>query len=204
MDTLFIIVMLVLLPVVGGIIYMGYKKEQDNKYQFQEELYEQNKKELDLKHRKFNLWYDTFIEENGKPTKIINLEQLDPFKLIMAFEVKEIIYINGNNYQFKDILSCTINNINNSTYKTTTDISSTIGRALVGGIIAGETGAIIGAVTAPQVTQNCIDNIQDSKYNIIITINSLSNPNLVIEVSDKYLADEIYSIMQVIINRNHK
>lgn len=51
--------------------------------------------------------------------------------------------------------------------------SGGIGRAVVGGLIAGEAGAIVGAVTAPKKVK---------KYDIVIYVQSVSNPKRTISL----------------------
>ena len=153
----------------------------------------------------------SFLLENGIPDKSIILKTNEIDSEIHVYESNKTIFIMGKRYQFKDILSCTIDD-NPRTIKgkitalKKTDNRNVIGRSIVGGAIGGSTGAVIGGATA---RQNMEFVQEDDKfihdYSIIISVNSISNPIIRIHTEeDAGLTNEIVGLMNVIISRNQQ
>ena len=78
-----------------------------------------------------------------------------------------------------------------------------IGRAVVGGVIAGGAGAVIGGTTGKKNTETIYkqkDDIVKHDYTVIINVNSISNPIVRINLGDNgKLVNEIVATMNVII-----
>ena len=157
----------------------------------------------------YNEWLNNYIETNGLPDKTIVIEPNNITGVIHVHEATEKIFMQGKHYDFKEIMSCTFND-NPTTIKgkitstTKSKTGSTVGRAIVGDIIAGPAGAIIGGTTGKKTTEFHQENdriIHD--YTVIININSIAAPILRIHTgSDGKLANEIVGLMNVIISRN--
>ena len=119
----------------------------------------------------------------------------------------------GNEYSFSDILNCTaeddykvIKGKTEYTSQTKAKNGSTVGRAIVGGVLAGGAGAIIGGATAKKETKTIAhqkDDIIIHNYTIVVNVNSLTNPIVTIPLkSDKAKMNEIVGVLNVIINNN--
>lgn len=120
------------------------------------------------------------------------------------------LYIEKKEYSFKDILDFSIEDNAHTMSSGSTSISnantgSMLGRAAVGGIIAGNVGAIVGGSTASRTieTSGSYSTVIHD-YSIIITINSLSSPIITLNVGqDQDLVNKIRSILTVIMKRNN-
>lgn len=202
-----ILISLLCIPFVALIIYFSNKKDKEREAQFKAKNSQEQKIREDVlaAERSFNFWYNHFVKENGEPTKIIYLDAYNREKLILVFEEKKQIYINGNIYKFESILSCSCTDeaytVGGDVYETKTDVGAAIGGAIVGGIIAGETGAIIGGLNSPKKTTYHKRNLFHN-YTILITIDSIANPTIAINTKTIELANEVISLLQVIISRN--
>ena len=78
------------------------------------------------------------------------------------------------------------------------------GRAAVGGLVAGNVGAVIGGATASKTieTSDSISSIMHN-YSSVVTVNSLSSPMVTLKIGeDQNLMNQVRSILTVIINRN--
>ena len=80
-----------------------------------------------------------------------------------------------------------------------------VGRAIVGGVLTGGAGAIIGGATASKTTTTSGGTSRTKhNYTLIITVDSLSNPIERIHLGENgTYANEICSILSIIINRNN-
>ncbi|MDO9154631.1 MAG: hypothetical protein Q7U47_13170 [Paludibacter sp.] len=122
---------------------------------------------------------------------------------IFIFEKNKTIVIYGTPYNFKEIIGYKLSDNNDIIAMSSVQKSSTgsvIGRTIVGGVLGGGIGAVIGGTTA---TKNTIttSNAQHS-YTFSIILNSLSTPNLEINLKDIKIVNEINALLSVIIERN--
>lgn len=124
--------------------------------------------------------------------------------------LKDGIEINGKEFQLNDIIGVHITDpvgewaeqLGLSGEKISTSTKSAVGRAIVGGLIAGPVGAVIGGATAKK-------NVKKVSYghnyvvNIITLNNRYGNPKIV--VGDNYdKALELKAIIDSIIASNRK
>lgn len=119
------------------------------------------------------------------------------------------IYYNYRNYDFKDILNFSVQDDaiteNSGSFSTSSaDTRSMIGRAAIGGVIAGSTGAIIGGATAKRTTMNSgFQSKVVHDYSIVITVNNISSPNFTIHIgNDEVSLNKIISTLTVILHQN--
>ena len=119
------------------------------------------------------------------------------------------VFIHGNAYYFKDILSFSIQDnaetiYSGSTATAKTNTGSMLGRAAVGGLIAGNVGAVIGATTASKTINNSgsISSVLHN-YTVAVTVNDLKSPLITFRIgSDQDLLNRISSVLTIIVNRN--
>lgn len=167
---------------------------------------ETNKKQKDIilkkeeNQKKFNYLKQKF----GQTTKIINYALC---KFILISDSRNLIMINDNIYNFKDILTFEVKDnsttIFSSTSKTSTNTGSMLGRAVVGGVLSGGVGSVIGGCTASKSTQTEGNSSTIHDYSILITLNNLSTPiiNLYIGKNGK-IVSEITALLNIIQKRN--
>lgn len=110
-------------------------------------------------------------------------------------------------YKFLDITSCELVNNSRIIYSSTvsqakTSIGNMLGRATVGGILLGGVDAIIGGVTANNQTATSEQSRKtEDDYNHLLTVNKISNPNLLISVGEnESLAGNLIALFSVIID----
>ena len=212
---IFVLVVLVLFMIIGAISSnVDQEKEQKRK-----EAREKRQKELEEKlEEKKKIYENKKIEQAsrlGEVDKVISIEEYDIDKEIAIFGQTEKIVLLGNEFSFFDILSCTaeddykiIKGKTEYTSQTKAKNGSTVGRAIVGGVLAGGAGAIIGGSTAKKETTTLVhqkDDIIIHRYSVIVNVNSLSNPIITIPLgADKAKLNEIVGIMNVIIKKGEK
>ena len=176
----------IILLIIGGLIILGII-----------DSYHNNKKCGEI--------INSIDEEYGVPTKVIDLSMLYMTSIgetIRVYEPHRLILMKGYLINFDDILSVSVNKTEKGgdvTIESQQSTWGTIGRATVGKIVAGDTGATIGASTAK--TRTKIKN-EDSEitYTINITVNSINLPLIQYKLNNEDLVTEICSLMDVIIN----
>ena len=181
------------------------KKKKDEEYQLQ--LAEQKEIEKEKK-------YNELTAMISSPDKVI---EYDYDHYIMVNESTSQIMLNEHIYNFKDIINYTMSDNATVIQKhsggeisstSSTDTGSMLGRAVVGGVLAGGVGAAIGGSTAKRETTSSVapttttsSTIHD--YLIAVTVNSLSNPIERLRLGeDGRNTNEICALLSVIISRN--
>lgn len=182
------------------------KKKKDEEYRLI--LAEQKEKEREKKYNKLT----TIM---SSPNKII---EYDYDHYIMVNESTSQIMLNEHVYNFKDIINYTMSDNatviqkhsgGEITSTSSTDTGSMLGRAVVGGVLAGGVGAAIGGSTAKrETTSNVAPTTTTSStihdYLIAVTVNSLSNPIERLRLGeDERNTNEICALLSVIISRNN-
>lgn len=130
-------------------------------------------------------------------------------EFVVVRENTNQILLNGHVYNFKDIIDFTLLDKqtvlqHHSGAAVETKTGNMIGRAVVGGVLAGGVGAVIGASTAkkeikPSTTYSSTNHF----YVINVTINSLTNPiERLCFFHNEQIASKVASILQVIVRRN--
>lgn len=157
--------------------------------------------------------------EFGDADKTIALAEHDLDSEIRVYSERKSITIFGKTYDFKAILSCTSTDdysVRRGKAKidtsgdTSTDALGAAGRAVVGGLIAGEAGAIIGGSTAGSSTSmtGTIKYGDDKilhNYTVWVTVRDIATPTIEIHTgADARLTNEVVSLMNVIIAGNQK
>lgn len=143
-------------------------------------------------------------EKYGEDHRVIDRD----LKLYINENLKKI-FIKGHEYNFSDILAFSVQDnertiSSGSTSVAKTNNGSMLGRAAVGGLVAGNIGAVIGGATASRTieTTGTMSSIIHN-YSVVITVNSLSSPMITLEIGqDQKLMNRVSSTLTVIVNRN--
>lgn len=161
--------------------------------------------------KEYNSLRDEFFKNNGGVSdKCIVIKKFDINSEIHVYESPKIVFILGKKYKFSDIISCTFSDKQSivhgqvtATSTTKSRTGSTLGRAVVGGVVAGGAGAIIGGTTGKKNTETIYHQEDDKvihNYTVVVTVNSISNPIIRINTNDNgSLTNEIVALMNVII-----
>jgi uncharacterized membrane protein len=197
-------IMIALVFIVTFIVAWEQQKKQDKKDKLEKARAEESRKQ---KENEYNTWYENYTKQNGIPDKSIIVEPNDKTKVLLVHEKAKKIYICGETYNFSDIISCSFAD-NPKVIKgeikaeTKSNTGSTVGRAVVGDLIAGPTGAIIGGTTGKKTTTFYQGNDRTvHNFTVIININSISNPVIHIGTSNGNIVNEIIGVINVIISR---
>ncbi len=217
-DGIILIVSLFAMALIGGIaaIVQNNKKEK-------EELEKAEKKKKEEEYR-LALAEQKAIEKEKKYNELTamisstdKVIEYDYDHYIMVNEGTSQIMLNEHIYNFKDIINYTMSDNATVIQKhsggeisstSSTDTGSMLGRAVVGGVLAGGVGAAIGGSTAKRETTSSVapttttsSTIHD--YLIAVTVNSLSNPIERLRLGeDGRNTNEICALLSVIISRN--
>lgn len=102
-----------------------------------------------------------------------------PFAILADETNKKFAFVDGNYnfniFNFSEIKSIDIKNNRINITKSETSKQNSLGRAVVGGVIAGGTGAVVGALTSKEVTNSQTES-QYSNSTITINTTDLDKP----------------------------
>ena len=197
-----ILAFLIVVPLMIGKYREG--KVRKRKQQQLEELEEALKE----KRRIYEENKQAFIKINGIPDKSVATNDLDFNAEIHVYEKSQKVFIQGKEYSFKDIISCTLSDSpriakGKMTAITKSNTGDVIGRSIVGDVIGGSAGAIIGGTTASKHTEYIQEDdrtIHD--YTVIINMDSIAEPIIRIHTGENVkTTNEIVGLMNVIISR---
>lgn len=217
-DGIILIVSLFALAIFGAIASIVSNKQKEK-----EEMENAEKRKKDEEYR-LALAEQKEAERVKKYNKLTTLMS-SPGKII-AYDYDHYVMVNENTsqimlnehiYNFKDIINYTLSDNTTVIQKhsggeitstSSTDTGSMLGRAVVGGVLAGGVGAAIGGSTAKRETTSSVapstttsSTIHD--YLIAVTVNSLSNPIERLRLGeDEHKTNEICALLSVIISRN--
>lgn len=225
MDTI-LITIVVLLLLYGIAWLLGANRREKDKQarneraerirQQQEENARREKALKEDRLKRYDNEYEDLVEKMGgaKPDRAI-IFGLTISKEIWVYDTLKKVIIQKKVYDFSDILSCSCKDYERvekgdtkitSTSTTKTDNGNMIGRAIIGGVIAGEAGAIIGGATAKKQTEtNSVveqeDDITHHEYVVSISVKDTVNPLIKLFLGEnESSATEIVALMNAIIN----
>ena len=196
------------------------KREEQERIEFERKREESYRQYLLVKQQekerieKYEANKKSLADNWGVPDKTIVLGEYDLNKEIRAYSEKRIVSILGKDYGFSSIIECHLTD-NSRVEKGETTITSTgtqktdggsmLGRAVVGGILAGGVGAAIGGATAKRDTESTSVVRQGSDtihhdFTVWITVKDIANPLIQIPLGNNSIkANEIVSLMNAII-----
>lgn len=164
--------------------------------------------------QKFTEDFDLLEKGHGKCDKIVkmgdNIEDC-----VIAFSSSQQLFIKGDLVKFESILRCYL--IDNDTTITTStgrtdsttqnNTGTTVGRAIVGGMVAGGVGAIIGGTTAKKETVSTHRTTSVTKtkhdYVVVLEIKDIVKPIIKIPCAENEDAScEILGMVNAIISLN--
>lgn len=198
-----------------------YEKQELERKEIEEKEKRQKERELKESESIYNNYFSSLTQKWGNCDKKIRIPSLDNSctSEILVFSESKHLVIDKRELLFSDILDCSVNDDikekktietyrGNSTALSKADTGSLLGRSIVGGVLAGNAGAIIGGSTAKRQTviKYGTDTTLHSKeiehnYTIAITIRDIVNPIIYLNVGrDTALKDEIVGLMKVIIS----
>ncbi len=150
----------------------------------------------------------------GKSERIISLRSSDINDAFIVFPQTQHLFIEGQIIPFSQVVGCEIKDDTFTTIEgkkeeiTKSDTGNTIGRAIVGGLVAGPAGAIIGGATSKKTTE-VIDNTKEithHHYYAVISLANASNPLVKIDCGEisPNKAEEIHAIISGIVFKQPK
>ena len=201
-DIMFFITLIIALVIVGTIIIAIGSRNGNKLIKKEKEKKEERKKKLELELAKLKEEFSYNIDKSI--TYGYN-------SYIFVNESEQKIMLCGKVYNFTEIISFDVTDNSKVIYSpatssTSTNTGSVIGRAVVGGLLTGGVGAIIGGTTAKRTTTTSgSESHIEHKFFINITIDSISDPIIRLYIGNNvYKANEISSLLSVIINRNNQ
>ena len=234
-KALCVIAIIFIIGIIGYCWNMKNKRdeiERQQRIQQQAELYAIQKQKLIEKQKEEQHRYELLAQEHnmylkglsdkyGICDKSIRLspEKVNFYKEILVYSESKYVVIEKREYAFSDIIDCVVNDDIKEkdtieTYRspsvatTKTNSGNMLKRAAIGGLLLGNTGAIIGGSTASKNTtveygkDTTIHNREIThNYTIVITVKDIKNPNIFINVGNNTtLKDEIVGLFRVIIS----
>ena len=163
------------------------KSIEDKLFKFNEHIESKRQMEIEMQTTYENK-LKQLIEQYGICENKIDLTPWHVEESILAFSESKNLYIQGFVVGYQDILNCQLvdhcSTITNTTGQSNsvskTDTGNAIGRAVIGGAIAGGAGAVIGGSTAKRETTTTHKTTSRTShkhdYEIIVDIKNIANP----------------------------
>ena len=201
--------------VLATIFYIFYIKikEAIKEKKEKEEKLNIRRREQENRQKKEDYQYECFLKEitnkYGEITRTISYstkkDDIEYIQDIIAFEQPKKLFFGKDEYNFSDILSCTLYEENKQvpvSHITRTSTGSMLGRAVIGGLTLGVAGAVVGAMTAKkETTSSQIEEVKNGNYIVKIGLRSIENPTKsLFFYNNKEKAEEVYSLIQAIIS----
>ena len=188
--------------------YFAQKKWKKELNQAAQELEESERKQ-NVALEQYRQYTKRLCDKYGTITRTIELsclgkDNIECHEDIIVFQQSKIIVFGKNEYNFDDVLSCSMYDKNEKdaliSQITRTKTGSMLGRAAVGALTFGVAGAVVGAVTAKKESTSTLSPIHLSSYVVKIGLKSVEKPVLTLVFgSEKSKAEEVYALMQAII-----
>lgn len=201
--------------IIVGITFMIYDDKSLKKIA-EEKKKEKQKRAEDKKHAEETV-QNIIKQLTGKYGRLSNIVRLEKWcdkadikKCLLVFGESELLYVDGREVLFKDIISYSITDdyrIKHGeveyTSETNTSTGSLLGRSAVGAVLGGGVGAVIGASSASKNTTTIGTQKDDTiihKYSLSINVRSLENPLIRMNLGDSTKkAEEVNAIFAYII-----
>lgn len=192
------------------VIYSNKKEKKDKEQEaIRQEWRQKIADSTAKKQAEYDEGYADLVSKYGIPDKVISLRDGEISQQVMLFEGVERLFLCGRDVEMKSILSSEL--IDESiivkgkeTIKTTTDPWDTLGKMDGASMLLGrKTGNLVGAASAEKTTT--VSRQPDRKidaFSIKVTVDSLTDPVLVIKTDNRVKADELSALLEVIVHRN--
>ncbi|MDE6801489.1 MAG: hypothetical protein K2J06_01835 [Muribaculaceae bacterium] len=190
------------------IIYVICVKARERRKASQEKLlYQLEVARRDRAEQSYNQWLATYKADNGQPDIVFASTDYDLSKVMIINSSNSTIHVHGKTYPFSDILGYKLVDSRRIIPGTTTAVTErrdVIRRAVLGGMIADQTGAIIGALTAPETTTyyETADTVIHN-YQLSISLNDIDHPIIRYKIgSNLEIAEEMTARLDIILKSN--
>lgn len=211
--TWIIIMIAILVLFVKIMTHIGAKQEEAERKK-KEEKRKKIEENIKCAEEKVQKIINQLSEKYGSISNAIRLEEKgdlpDIKKCLLAFGESELLYIDGREVLFKDIISYSITDdyrIKHGevkyTSKTNTSTGSLLGRSAAGAVLGGGAGAVIGASSAAKNTTTVAAQKDDTiihNYSLSINVKRLESPLIRVYLGDStQKAEEVNAIFAYII-----
>lgn len=161
--------------------------------------------------------YIELRKQYGQPDALYSLREDDMDWSILPFSSSKVLFVQGQIINFKDIISCQLLD-NHSVVTNTSGYTDSIsevdhrnlaGRAIVGELVNGKTGAIIGAATVKRNirSKHHVNTITSTKHNYVVLIGTKNIANPIVKIycyEDEHNAYSIAGMVNAIIAQTKK
>lgn len=192
--------------VIAVISYITYRIYRSRLRKKEEEL-----RRLLKEHRReyYDRWMSEYKAASGEPDIVFTNDDLDLDHILIFNTDAGSIFINGHHHPYSEILDYKIEDkqviIPGKVTEVTTSSTSTVfKRALIGSMLAKDSGALIGALTAPRETHRYVDeDIIIHNYVLSINFNNVGCPYVRYEIGEnEEMAENIGARLNIILERN--
>lgn len=202
---------LIIIVIFACIIYIIYASKEAKKAEAKRQQRAEYKKRAEESVQRS---IGQLSDKYGRLSNTIRLENWgdmpDIKKCLLVFGDSELLYVDGREVLFKDIVSYRITDdyrIKHGeveyTSETNTSTGSLLGRSAAGAILGGGVGAVIGASSASKITTTIGTQKDDTiihEYSLSINVRSLENPLIRMNLGDSTKkAEKVNAIFAYII-----
>lgn len=190
-----------------GSCFFSYIKKKNDEYEqkIEQEAKAKEKKKLEAEMQRAkekaeiqSMWAER-VAQFGEPTKVFEIYS-NPLRNVAIYEPLKIVYINGSKYDFSNILSCRLETKTRVTKGTETHISKPDSGEMAMEQLLWGMGKKYNVKTETKVVKEP-DKISLT-YIVYIGVDDISTPQQKITLYSSERANELVSVMNVIIKRS--
>lgn len=174
------------------------EKRENEQAEKERKIQEQAEKKAKEQAEIQSMWAER-VAQYGVPTKIFDI-YLNPLRNVAIYEPLKIIFINGSKYDFSRILSCRLETKTRVTKGAETHISKPDSGDMAMEQLLWGMGKKYNVKTETKVIKEP-DKISHT-YIVYIGVDDISTPQQKITLYSSDRANELLSVMNIIINRN--
>lgn len=196
-----LVIALIIIFIIGALMPESKQaKEQREKQRIEREkiIKEQVEKKAKEQAEIQSMWAER-VAQYGEPTKIFDIYS-NPLRNVAIYEPLKIIFINGSKYDFNNILSCRLETKTRVTKGTETHITKPDSGDMAMEQLLWGMGKKYNVKTETKVIKEP-DKISHT-YIVYVGVDDISTPQQKITFYSSDRANELLSVMNIIIKRN--
>ena len=154
------------------------------------------------------LGFDGKVIDVLEGDKKIVLSQKPLSQLTIKTETKEFQLLTDNRYSKtflpKDLVDYEIRVDNEIVITSKTKTKKGVGKAIAGGLLFGEAGAVAGAVAGNSKSTTTQVQQEIHHYSLVLKVNDLEKPSFIVNIDSVQIAEDVVTILDILVGNTKK
>ncbi len=141
---------------------------------------------------------DKVIELSKKPVARLTISSsTKQFQLLMEKHYSKI-------FSLKDLIDYEIRVDNEVVVTSKTSTKKGIGKAVAGGLLFGEAGAVAGAVAGDSKSTTTQTQTEIHHYSLVLKVNDLAKPSFIVNIDSVQIAEDVVTSLDILVRNTNK